>query len=333
MNKDAQKRTWRLTKSGVVKYRLPRQEVSLDGLNSLSKDVRNGIRATLPVLRSEKGNSKENRTLWYDFRTAVWRSSSGLVSEADLSNSTSLLEKRLDEAATDLNRIQLLPQLVHQRVVDLTPVYDSGFTFDRPHRTPKAPKRTWRRVDAEWIRGTLEASAIQPKAKDMFDMACDLLAGMDRPRELLWELDGPSGGKTHVSLYSTNHLLHAVPYVVRTKLTLGVDQSRSVDAPTNQRLILLSELLAFTQAVRLFAAGIAGDMVLTAYEVDKLDQRSAPTSIVQFQINSGGWLSELGKLTTIPVESVLGLSNHCVSVALPGDENWINGQAPTRALS
>jgi len=329
-------RTWFLPARGDVQYATPSYDNSLNALACLSSDMRDNIRLTLTNWQPKKDGLEQSLTLRYDLMSGNWKTASGTAlgvnfwkteSEsqlgANLGPYQSILLKRLDTAAEDLNKALLAPQNVHQRLIALSPRYDSGLAYDRPAVSTATTLRVWRRADVDWMSRFLATLSNQDAGpKDVFDRAFGLLSRLDRPSDILWDMQKLTPRGAHFRLYTPACLQHCVVRLRRSDFTLKVSKSFAATAAENQCRVVLSEQLALAQAIRLFAADKAGTVILSAYQVEALDSCDAKKPILQMRIDSRGWLSGLGKLEGIILDRLLDVPLSGIDIIQSGHPNW-----------
>ena len=319
-------RSWRLPSQGDVIFDAPQYESKRETLTCLSSVLRDNIRVTLPNWRPGKDIPKQSLSLRYDLLSASWRSSSGSAPGAALIQFKSLLKKRLDDAAITLNTALQAPQNVHRRLIELTPDYSSGLPFDRPKLASGQPLRNWRRSDAGWIAQSLAPDpSPSDQPPDVFDAVMRLLSRLDRPGDLLWTLPELGERVVHLHLFSTSCLRYTIPRLRRKGHVLA-DDAVWTSAADHQKYILLSELFATAQAIRLFAADQAGQVILSAYEVDDLNYLNTDTPVIQLQVAPSGWLSALGGLSHQSVAELANTQLSNIGIVAHAQNNWISCQ-------
>ncbi|WP_299771217.1 hypothetical protein [uncultured Tateyamaria sp.] len=315
-------RSWRLPAQGDVIFDAPCYEPKLEALTCLSSALRDNIRLTLPNWRPGKDIPEQSLSLRYDLMSATWRSSSGSAPGAALIQFKSLLEKRLDEAAITLNTALQAPQNAQKRLIELTPVYDGGLSFDRPKLAAGQPLRNWRRSDAGWIAQSLVPDPSPPDhPPDIFEAVMRLLSRLDRPGELLWTLPELGERVVHMHLFSTPCLQYMIPRLRRRNTILLEDTWTS--AADHQKFILLSELFAAAQAIRLFAADRAGKVILSAYEVDDLNAPNTDAPVLQLQVAPSAWLTSLGAVSHQRSSDLMRIQMSDLRVVTHEQNDWV----------
>lgn len=315
-------RSWRLPAQGDVIFDAPCYEPKLEVLTCLSSALRDNIRLTLPNWRPGQDMPVQSLSLRYDLMSESWRSSSGPAPGDALIQFKLPLEKRLDDAAATLNSALKAPQNAHKRLIELTPEYNSGLSFDRPKRVAGQPIRIWRRSDAAWIAQSVSPDPSQSEQpSDIFDAVMRLLSRLDRPGELLWTLPELGERVVHMHLFSTPCLQYMIPRLRRRKSILLKDTWTS--AADHQKFILLSELFAAAQAIRLLAADRTGKVILSAYEVDDLNAPNTDAPFLQLQVAPSAWLTSLGAVSHQCSSDLMRIQVSDLRVVTNEQNDWV----------
>lgn len=297
-------RNWDLPAKGPLRYRDKVNDPSLAAFRSLHPASRRKIE--LPVAGKLLGkDDDEPVTLIYDILKAHWVYQNGVAVNAENVGLRRLLEARLDDEKDALNRMMRAPLIVHQNAARYGFRYESGLKVDRPRRNAGQSLRQWRGVDAKWMRQANSEQTLGKTTWDRLDRAFNIMRGFARPVPMRWLMEVDYNHVTQIRLLTTAQLAHTATVVKRDDIVLSVDTDRSTDSHETRRLVIAANCTALLLLLRQLAADDLGSLVITAIEVDTLDDPGTFHPQFVVKVERHGWFDGVGGLADAPLEKLM----------------------------
>ena len=326
-------RFWKMKAKGDVRYAKGRSDISLASLSCLRKPAASNITVEIPASMLGK-SEKLAKTVRYNLQKSEWRDSRSVagVYSPETPDIHTLLEMKLTDEAKRLNDEVSQPTRAHQRITEIVPEYISGLPLDPPIRPLSGSLRPWRRSHSKWLQSSTEPSASNNHDdRESFDRTFELVTQLDSPVDLKWQYERISGAMRSVVLSAPRALLHPMTAVRRSDLVLVPHKPDCLSAKDNCRAILASFALAVAGAARLYSADKLGTLIVTCQTVEAMKSLSDPNPVIQLQVNSSGWVSELATASTSPISDLLTTVHTGLRFFEPAEKGWFVNENAVQA--